>query len=96
MLIASVMEFAGAVLVGSRVADTIRNKIISVKAFEDEPAVLMLGKMTLFPCVCLSDVRRHDVCSHWILALAYCRYEDWFACLHDVRHCLRCVLRNAF
>jgi solute carrier family 20 (sodium-dependent phosphate transporter) len=44
MLIASVMEFAGAVLVGSRVADTIRSKIISVKAFKDEPAVLMLGR----------------------------------------------------
>lgn len=43
MMIASVTEFAGAVLVGSRVADTIRNKIISVKAFEEEPAVLMLG-----------------------------------------------------
>jgi solute carrier family 20 (sodium-dependent phosphate transporter) len=43
MLIASVMEFAGAVLVGSRVADTIRNKIISVKAFQQEPEVLMLG-----------------------------------------------------
>ncbi|KAI9843685.1 MAG: hypothetical protein M1837_006152 [Sclerophora amabilis] len=43
MLIASVMEFLGAVLVGSRVADTIRNKIISPSAFEAEPAVLMLA-----------------------------------------------------
>jgi solute carrier family 20 (sodium-dependent phosphate transporter) len=47
MLIASVMEFGGAVLVGSRVADTIRNKIISVKAFQKEPEVLMLG-MTIY------------------------------------------------
>ena len=46
MLIASVMEFMGAVLVGSRVADTIRNKIISVNAFNNEPEVLMLGMMS--------------------------------------------------
>jgi hypothetical protein len=45
MLIATVMEFAGAVLVGSRVADTIRSKIISVSAFEQQPAILMLGMM---------------------------------------------------
>lgn len=45
MMIASVMEFAGAVLVGSRVADTIRNKILNVNAFEQQPAVLMLGMM---------------------------------------------------
>ncbi|KAI9680627.1 MAG: hypothetical protein M1817_004067 [Caeruleum heppii] len=43
MMIATVTEFAGAVLVGSRVADTIRSKILSVKAFEKEPSVLMLG-----------------------------------------------------
>ena len=43
MCIATVMEFAGAVLVGSRVADTIRSKILSVKAFETNPSVLMLG-----------------------------------------------------
>jgi sodium-dependent phosphate transporter len=45
MLIATVMEFAGAVLVGSRVADTIRSKILSVSAFEQQPAILMLGMM---------------------------------------------------
>jgi solute carrier family 20 (sodium-dependent phosphate transporter) len=45
MLIATVMEFAGAVLVGSRVADTIRSKILSVSAFEQQPAMLMLGMM---------------------------------------------------
>ena len=45
MLIASVCEFTGAVLVGSRVADTIRSKIISVQHFEAEPSVLMLGML---------------------------------------------------
>jgi len=43
--IATVTELLGAVLVGSRVADTVRNKIISVKDFEKEPTVLMLGMM---------------------------------------------------
>ncbi|KAI7702114.1 hypothetical protein KC353_g14942, partial [Hortaea werneckii] len=43
MLIASCCEFLGAVLVGSRVADTIRTKILSVDLFENDPAILMLG-----------------------------------------------------
>ncbi|KAF1937581.1 phosphate-repressible phosphate permease-like protein [Clathrospora elynae] len=45
MCIASVMEFAGAMLVGSRVTDTIRTKVISTKLFEEDPSVLMLGMM---------------------------------------------------
>ncbi|KAJ8102356.1 phosphate transporter [Lipomyces tetrasporus] len=43
MILAAMCEFLGAVLLGNRVADTIRNKIISVKLFEDSPATLMLG-----------------------------------------------------
>lgn len=43
MIIASFMEFGGAVLVGGRVADTIRNKIVLVENFENQPYVLMLG-----------------------------------------------------
>ncbi|APA06721.1 hypothetical protein SS1G_04686 [Sclerotinia sclerotiorum 1980 UF-70] len=43
MMIATVMEFGGAVGVGARVADTIRGKILSTQAFEAEPSVLMLG-----------------------------------------------------
>lgn len=42
MILAAICEFLGAVLVGSRVSDTIRNKIVDVKIFSDEPAVLML------------------------------------------------------
>jgi sodium-dependent phosphate transporter len=45
MLIATVMKFGGAVLVGSRVADAIRSKILSVSAFEKQQAILMLGMM---------------------------------------------------
>ncbi|KAI8933288.1 hypothetical protein NX059_009915 [Plenodomus lindquistii] len=43
MCIASVMEFAGAMLVGSRVTDTIRTKVISLSLFESDPSVLMLA-----------------------------------------------------
>ncbi|KAF2871338.1 phosphate-repressible phosphate permease-like protein [Massariosphaeria phaeospora] len=45
MLIASVMEFAGAVAVGARVTDTIRTKVVSTKLFEADPSVLMLGML---------------------------------------------------
>ena len=43
MLGASVMEFAGALGVGGRVADTIRTKVVDISSFEDNPALLMLG-----------------------------------------------------
>lgn len=42
MLLAGICEFLGAVLVGNRVSDTIRNKIVDVEVFSDDPAVLML------------------------------------------------------
>ncbi|KAL1837289.1 hypothetical protein VTJ49DRAFT_4055 [Mycothermus thermophilus] len=43
MILASIMEFAGSVGVGARVADTIRTKIVDTALFNDEPAMLMLG-----------------------------------------------------
>lgn len=43
MYLATIMEFAGAIGVGGRVADTIRTKIVDIKYFEKDPAVLMLG-----------------------------------------------------
>ncbi|GAP93064.1 putative phosphate-repressible phosphate permease [Rosellinia necatrix] len=43
MIGASIFEFAGAVGVGARVADTIRTKIVSPVHYEDQPSVLMLG-----------------------------------------------------
>jgi sodium-dependent phosphate transporter len=43
MCLGSVLEFAGAVGVGGRVADTIRTKVVDVDAFEKSPALLMLG-----------------------------------------------------
>ncbi|KAG8830155.1 Na+/Pi symporter, partial [Serendipita sp. 399] len=45
MIIASFCEFGGAVLVGARVADTIRSKIIAVDRFREQPEVLMLGML---------------------------------------------------
>lgn len=43
MILAAICEFLGVVLVGNRVSDTVRKKILSVDAFEDDPTVLMLG-----------------------------------------------------
>ncbi|PHH78886.1 hypothetical protein CDD82_2786 [Ophiocordyceps australis] len=43
MLGASIMEFSGSLGVGGRVADTIRTKVVDIAAFQDEPAMLMLG-----------------------------------------------------
>lgn len=42
MILAAICELLGAVLVGSRVSDTIKSKIIDITIFEDNPAVLML------------------------------------------------------
>lgn len=43
MILAAMMEFLGALLVGNRVSDTIRKKIIETDTFENEPTVLMLA-----------------------------------------------------
>lgn len=43
MILAAIMEFLGALLVGNRVSDTIRNKIIKTSTFSEDPAVLMLA-----------------------------------------------------
>ncbi|KAJ5963290.1 uncharacterized protein N7479_003166 [Penicillium vulpinum] len=43
MILATIMEFAGAVGVGNSVSDTIRTKIIKIDAFKDNAPLLMLG-----------------------------------------------------
>jgi sodium-dependent phosphate transporter len=43
MVLASIMEFAGCVGVGARVADTIRTKIVDTDLFAEDPEMLMLG-----------------------------------------------------
>lgn len=45
MTIGSILEFAGSVGVGARVADTIRTKVVDIDQFESDPALLMLGMM---------------------------------------------------
>jgi sodium-dependent phosphate transporter len=45
MAAGSVLEFAGAVGVGNRVADTIRTKVVDVDMFSDNPGLLMLGML---------------------------------------------------
>ncbi|OBT69868.1 hypothetical protein VE03_00472 [Pseudogymnoascus sp. 23342-1-I1] len=43
MFLATIMEFAGAIGVGGRVADTIRTKIVSIDLFKGDASVLMIG-----------------------------------------------------
>ncbi|OLN81926.1 Phosphate-repressible phosphate permease pho-4-like protein 4 [Colletotrichum chlorophyti] len=45
MAIAAVAEFAGSVSVGSRVTDTIRNRIIDPALYDEHPGVLLLAMM---------------------------------------------------
>ncbi len=45
IIIASIFEFSGAVLMGSHVTDTVRKKIVSENIFNDDPGALMLGML---------------------------------------------------
>ncbi|CAM1500514.1 Fc.00g096760.m01.CDS01 [Cosmosporella sp. VM-42] len=45
MIVAAICEFSGSVTVGSRVADTIRSKIIDPHHYDDAPGVLLLAMM---------------------------------------------------
>lgn len=45
ILVASVFEFTGAVLMGSHVTDSVRKNIVSLDIFEDDPGALMLGML---------------------------------------------------
>ncbi len=46
IVIAGIMEFAGAVLAGSHVTDTIRKGIINIDLFSSDPNVLILGMLS--------------------------------------------------
>lgn len=43
VLVAAIFEFAGALLLGASVTNTVRNKIFDVDLYEDEPEILLLG-----------------------------------------------------
>ena len=45
VIIASIFEFTGAVLMGSHVTDTVRKRIVSENIFNDDPGALMLGML---------------------------------------------------
>ena len=45
VVIATIFEFAGALLMGSHVTETIRKDIANYECFEDNPAILMYGCM---------------------------------------------------
>ncbi|MFC2170925.1 inorganic phosphate transporter, partial [Calditrichota bacterium] len=46
ILVAGIMEFAGAVLAGSHVTDTIRKGIVNAELFNSDPLLLMLGMLS--------------------------------------------------
>ena len=43
VIAAGIMEFLGAVLLGSEVSSTVRKKIVDVDRFQDQPSLLMIG-----------------------------------------------------
>ena len=45
VIVASIFEFSGAVLMGSHVTNFVRKKIVSQTIFEDNPGALMLGML---------------------------------------------------
>lgn len=51
MIVASIFEFSGAVLMGSHVTDTVRKGITRPEYFQDDPAVLMYGMMCVIASV---------------------------------------------
>jgi phosphate/sulfate permease len=46
VLIASVCEFSGAFFLGASLTGTIRNKIVDIDVYKDEPEILMFGMFT--------------------------------------------------
>lgn len=47
VIIASIFEFGGSVLMGSQVTDTIRSKIIDINSFKETPELLMFGMLAV-------------------------------------------------
>ncbi|KAK7688824.1 hypothetical protein QCA50_007513 [Cerrena zonata] len=68
-LAAMVMEFLGGVLVGARVADTIKNGVISSTLFQGNPGVQMLG----FACALVSSSIWLTICTRfsWPVSTTY-------------------------
>ncbi|ORY90849.1 sodium:inorganic phosphate symporter [Leucosporidium creatinivorum] len=66
---AAIMEFLGAVTVGARVADTIKNGIISVSIFRGDPGVQLLA----FVCALVSSSVWLTVCTRlsWPVSTTY-------------------------
>jgi len=63
VIIASIFEFSGAVLMGSLVTDTVRKKIVDRDIFDDNPGALMYGML----CADLSS-------AIWLTVATYYKY----------------------
>lgn len=75
VLIASVCEFSGAFFLGASVTGTIRNKIIDIDIYEDEPEILLFGMFTAL----LSAVLMLFIASH--LGLPVSTTHDIVGCI---------------
>jgi phosphate/sulfate permease len=63
VIIATIFEFSGAVLMGSHVTDTVRKSIVDIEIFNDNPGVLMYGML----CADLSS-------AIWLTLATYLKY----------------------
>lgn len=75
MVIASIMEFSGAILIGASVTSTIRSKIIDKDFYEDVPELLMFGMLSAL-----------IVASSWLLLATYLEFP--VSTTHDIIACI--------
>ena len=66
LIIASIFEFGGAVLMGSHVTNMVRKKIVSLDIFDDNPGALMFGML----CADLSSAIWLNVASYFKLPVS--------------------------
>jgi phosphate/sulfate permease len=75
IVVASTMEFLGAVLIGASVTNTIRSKIIDKEFYEDVPELLMFGMLSAL-----------IVASSWLLLATYLEFP--VSTTHDIIGCI--------
>lgn len=66
VVVGAVMEFLGAVLVGSRVTDTVRKGIVDAETFADNPELLMIGML----CALIGAAIWLQICTHFGLPVS--------------------------
>jgi phosphate/sulfate permease len=75
IVVASTMEFLGAILIGASVTNTIRSKIIDQAFYDDVPELLMFGMLSAL-----------IVASCWLLLATYLEFP--VSTTHDIIGCI--------